>query len=55
MKARGLFALCMSAALVAGACGEADNDSVIEPMDSRRQPNRHQGQRNRRQTAVSVR
>jgi hypothetical protein len=34
MKARGLFALCISAALVAGACGEADNDSVIEPMDS---------------------
>jgi hypothetical protein len=34
MKARGLFALCISAALVAGACGEADNDSVMEPMDS---------------------
>jgi hypothetical protein len=34
MKARGLFALCMSAALVAGACGGADNDSVLEPMDS---------------------
>jgi hypothetical protein len=32
MKARGVLALCMGAALVAGACGGAEDDSTLEPM-----------------------
>lgn len=34
MKARGFVALCMGAALVAGACGGAENDSTLDPVDS---------------------